>query len=265
MKESGNILKMKSEFGAPVQYWFRLNETLVPLNEFIGRPIQLRYENQINCISCGRKTPKSFGQGFCYPCFMNSPENSECILHPEKCRGHLGEGRDPQWELEHHVQPHTVYLALSNDVKVGVTRDTQIPTRWIDQGASKAIVFAHTQNRWQAGMIEVALKQYISDKTNWQRMLKNEIGTRSLVSAKEEMFRLLPEEWQAFVSPGENDIMELQYPVLRFPQKVKSMNFDKNPLIEGELLGIKGQYLLFDQDRVINIRSQSGYLVSISA
>ncbi|MBL0913511.1 MAG: DUF2797 domain-containing protein [Bacteroidia bacterium] len=265
MKESGNILKMKTKFGAPVQYWLRLSQHLLPLNEFIGRRISLQYEHQINCIECGRKTPKSFGQGFCYPCFANSPENSDCIIHPEKCRGHLNEGRNVEWELAHHVQPHTVYLALSNDIKVGVTRDTQIPTRWIDQGASRAIVFARTLNRWQAGMIEVALKQHISDKTNWQRMLKNEISSRSLYEVKDEMFRLLPEEWQPFVLPGQGDMLELQYPVLRFPQKVKSLNFDKSPLIEGELLGIKGQYLLFDEDRVINIRSQSGYMVTFSA
>jgi len=265
MKESGNILKMRTEFGAPVQYWLRLGQNQVPLNGFIGRRISLQYEYQINCIECGRKTPKSFGQGFCYPCFMNSPENSDCIIHPEKCRGHLNEGRNIEWELEHHVQPHTVYLALSNDIKVGVTRDTQIPTRWIDQGASRAIVFARTLNRWQAGMIEVALKQHISDKTNWQRMLKNEISARSLYEVKEEMFRLLPEEWQSFVLPEQGDMLELQYPVLRFPQKIKSLNFDKSPLIEGELQGIKGQYLLFDGDRVLNIRSQSGYLVTFSA
>jgi len=265
MKESGNILKMRTEIGEPVQYWLRLGENRVPMNEFIGRRISLQFENQINCIECGRKTPKSFGQGFCYPCFMNSPENSDCIIHPEKCRGHLGEGRNLQWELEHHVQPHTVYLALSNDIKVGVTRDTQIPTRWIDQGASRALVFAQTQNRWQAGMIEVALKQHISDKTNWQRMLKNELSTRSLYEVKNDMAALLSEEWRSFVVPGETAITELHYPVLRFPQKIKSLNFDKSPLIEGELLGIKGQYLLLDQDRVLNIRSQSGYLVSFSA
>lgn len=264
MKQTGNLSKMKTQIGEPIQYSLILGESGIPVNEFLGKKITLTYENQINCINCGRKTPKSFSQGFCYPCFANSPENAECIIRPELCRGHLGEGRDPQWELEHHVQPHTVYLALSSDVKVGVTRDTQIPTRWIDQGASQALILAQTTNRYEAGMIENLLKQHISDKTNWQRMLKNQVSDKSLLDFKGQMFNLLPNEWQKFVIPT-SEIVELHYPVLQYPSKVVSSSFDKTPIIEGVLSGIKGQYLIFDDNRVINIRNHSGYLISFEA
>lgn len=264
MKQTGNIHKMKSQIGEPIQYSMILGDSVFPVNEFLGKKITLTYENQINCINCGRKTPKSFGQGFCYPCFANSPENSDCIIRPELCRGHLGEGRDPKWELENHVQPHTVYLALSSDIKVGVTRNTQIPTRWIDQGASQAIILAQTSNRYEAGMIESILKQHISDKTNWQRMLKNQISDKSLLEFKGQMFNLLPNEWQKFVIPN-SEIIELHYPVLQYPSKVISCSFDKTPIIDGVLSGIKGQYLIFDDNRVINIRNHSGYLISFEA
>lgn len=264
MKVSGNIFKMKTQLGSPIQYAMRLSEETLPINEFINHNLKLTFEHQINCVNCGRMTPKSFAQGFCYPCFANSPENSECIIKPELCRGHLGEGRDPQWELEHHVQPHTVYLALSSDVKVGVTRDTQIPTRWIDQGASQAIIFAQTENRYQAGMIEVALKAHISDKTNWQRMLKNQVADISLSDMKENLSNLLPEEWKFLISK-QSELVEMHYPIIKYPEKVLSQSFDKTPIIEGKLIGIKGQYLLFEDNRVINIRNHSGYLISVEA
>lgn len=262
MKQTGNLLKMRTQFGSPIQYTLHLGDTDILMNELIGQKITFTYENQINCVNCGRKTPKSFAQGFCYPCFANSAENSECIINPELCRGHLGEGRDPEWELANHVQPHTVYLAKSSDIKVGVTRDTQVPTRWIDQGASQAIILAKTNNRYEAGMIETLLKPHITDKTNWQRMLKNQITDKSLIEAKGNLYNLLPEIWQKFVVPT-SEIIDLEYPVLRYPEKVISTNFEKSPILTGVLSGIKGQYLLFEDNNVINIRNQGGYLVSL--
>ncbi len=264
MKVSGNLIKMKTVAGDPIQYSLTLGTERVEINELLGQKIKLDYAHEIHCIVCGRRTPKSFAQGLCYPCFRDSPENSDCIIRPELCRGHLGEGRDPEWEKAHHVQPHTVYLALSSDIKVGVTRDTQIPTRWIDQGASQALIFAKTSNRYQAGMIEVALKAHIQDKTNWQRMLKNQVSDKSLLEAKGAMYNLLPDMWKSFVVP-DKEIVELHYPVIRYPEKVISQNLDKNPTLEGILTGIKGQYLLFEDNRVINIRNHSGYLVELSA
>jgi hypothetical protein len=210
-------------------------------------------------------TKKSFGQGFCYPCFINSPENAECIVKPELCRGHLGEGRDVEWEKAHHVQPHYVYLALSSDVKVGVTRNIQVPTRWIDQGASQAIILAETPYRQLAGEIEVALKNYLPDKTNWQRMLKNEVAQGvDLAERKRLAAGFLPEHLQQYVATSDA-ITSIVYPVLRYPQKVKSLSLEKQPEINGVLAGIKGQYLIFEDGSVTNIRNQSGYVIELNA
>lgn len=261
MQITGNLIKMKTELASPVQYSLRLSEEKILLNDWLGRSITLRYENQINCIECGRKTVKSFAQGFCFPCFQKSPENAECIIRPELCRGHLGEGRDPQWEVDHHVQPHIVYLALSSGVKVGVTRSTQMPTRWIDQGASKAMVLAETPNRYYAGIIEVAMKNFLTDKTNWQRMLKGELSTESLHEVKQILKEKLSDELAAYFS-GDETLLEIEYPILKHPTKVTSVSFDKVPEVTGNLSGIKGQYILFDDGRVLNIRNHSGYLVT---
>lgn len=264
MQITGNLAKMKTELALPVNYFLRLGDERLLLNEFLGKPVSLVFEKQIYCVNCGRKTPKSFAQGFCYPCFANSPENAECIIRPELCRGHLGEGRDPQWELEHHVQPHVVYLALSSAVKVGVTRESQMPTRWIDQGASQALVLARTPNRFTAGTLEVALKSFLTDKTNWQRMLKGETSQESLHEVKDLLKEKLAPELAEHIT-GDEALLEIQYPVLKHPSKVTSVGFDKMPEIQGVLSGIKGQYLMFEDGRVLNIRNHAGYQITFNA
>lgn len=265
MEITGQLKKMKSGLYEVVQYTLQLDGNDVPMNDLIGKPIQLEFTGQIQCVNCSKPTKKSFGQGFCYPCFINAAENSECIMRPELCKGHLGEGRDLQWEKDCHVQPHYVYLALSSDVKVGVTRSIQVPTRWIDQGASSAIILAETPYRQLAGAIEVELKKYLPDKTHWQRMLKNEVmQSVDLVERKNAAISFLPEELKQYVFT-DNTITQLNFPVLRYPQKVRSMNFEKNPIISGVLYGIKGQYLIFEDGSVINIRSQSGHVIKLSA
>lgn len=260
----GVLEKMKvTADNGPVNYKLKLGDEMVEMNPLLNQQIQLRYTGRIFCISCGKQTKKQFGQGYCYPCFMNSPDNAECIVKPELCRGHLGEGRDPEWEQSHHVQPHYVYLALSSDVKVGVTRNIQVPTRWIDQGASQAIILAETPYRQLAGEIEVFLKNYLPDKTNWQRMLKNEIAPGiDMVERKNAAAELLREDLKQYVLT-ENRVYSFEYPVIEFPKKVVSMNFEKMPTIDGVLKGIKGQYLLFDNGRVINLRNQSGYEIEL--
>lgn len=259
----GHLRKMSTEFEHPVQYFIQLQDDKIRMNDLIGQTVKIEFQGQINCIKCGRLTKKSFAQGFCYPCFMNAPENSECIIRPELCEAHLGKGRDPEWEERNHNQPHVVYVALSSGIKVGVTRETQVPYRWIDQGASKAIVLAETENRYQAGMIEVDLKQYVSDKTPWQRMLKNEVAHDiDLLASKDLLLDKLDESWHFLVSEND-DITEIEYPHIRFPQKVKSHNLDKVPTLEGKLEAIKGQYLIFEGGTVINIRKYGGYLVNL--
>jgi hypothetical protein len=264
MTYTGNLRKMKTKPGDPVQYTLKLGEDEVDLNGLIGRPLRLHYEGVIHCKVCGRKTSKSFGEGFCYPHFMNHPANAECIIRPELCEGHLGKGRDPEWEKANHVQPHIVYLALSSGLKVGVTRAEQVPTRWIDQGAWQAVVLAETPYRQLAGQLEVALKEHLSDKTSWQRMLKNQVDESvDLVAEKARVRDLVPADWQAYLSE-DDEVWELSYPVQAYPAKVKSLNFDKVPDVEGVLQGIKGQYLILDEGRVFNVRRHTGYLATLS-
>jgi len=265
MQGDGQLRKMKANIGIDtVEYQLMLGENCIPMNEFIGKPLRFKFLNEIRCVDCGKTTKKSFGEGFCYNCFTDSANNSPCIIRPELCEGHLGKGRDLEWEKNNHVQEHCVYLALSSEVKVGVTRSTQIPTRWIDQGASSAIVLARVPYRQLAGVIEVALKEYLTDKTSWQKMLKNEIGDFDLVEYKWRMAELLPRDLQDYIDDSE-EIIQLNYPVLEYPQKVTSVGFEKTPEIEGVLRGIKGQYLIFDNNRVMNVRSHSGYVVSLQA
>lgn len=264
MQMRGRILKMKTQLGNPVQYKLPMDHGYLDMNQWIGKHIQFRYEGEIYCLDCDARTKKSFNQGFCYPCFQNSPMASECIIKPELCRAHLGEGRDMEWEREHHLKDHFVYLAVSSGIKVGITRDTQVPTRWIDQGASYAVPIAKTPNRYLCGMIEVSLKKHLSDRTAWQRMLKNEIAHVDLKSKRDEVLDLIPEEYHEYLLRDE-EILNIEYPVNEYPTKVKSLSFDKTPVIEGRLMGIKGQYLLFENGQVLNMRKHQAYVLEFLA
>lgn len=255
---------MRSEMADPVQYFLPVGEVEIPMNERVGKPIELKFTGQINCIACGKKTKTSFGQGFCYNCLQTAPEASETVMRPELSKAHLGIARDMDWAREHDLIDHFVYLAVSGELKVGVTRHHQVPTRWIDQGASEAIVLAKTPNRHIAGVIEVFLKNFYSDKTVWQAMLKNATsGEYNLPEEKMNANRLLPLELQQYFS-DDDKIWKLNYPVLHFPEKVTGVTFDKEPVISGVLAGIKGQYLLFDDGRVLNVRRHSGYWLEVS-
>ncbi|MDC7239450.1 MAG: DUF2797 domain-containing protein [Spirochaetales bacterium] len=245
---------------SPIRYETDSSEGLLEINPLIGKNIRIAFEGEIHCVVCGKRIKKTFAQGSCYDCFRNAPENSECIIRPELCRAHEGKGRDPEWEQIHHNRPHFVYLALSSAVKVGVTRDDQIPTRWIDQGASEGLVLANCPNRFHAGEMEVFLKDFFTDRTNWQRMLKNQIAPDSLSEVKEKLLPRLPAGFREWITP-ESDPLVLEYPVVKYPEKVKSLKLDKSPLIEGALAGIKGQYLIFDGGRVMNMRAHSGYRI----
>lgn len=256
---TGSIRKMRSNLTEKVEYWMPIGEDEVKISDLVGENISLRFLGNIYCVSCGRKTKKSFAQGFCFPCFRDSPHNSECIIRPELCRGHLGEGRDPKWEEEHHNQSHVVYLALSSGLKVGVTRKSQVYTRWIDQGARKAMKIAETSNRYEAGVLEVLLKNYISDKTPWQKMLKNEIDAHLDIQSERKYIieNFLKDHGDKICV--EDEICSIDYPVLRYPQKVKSHNLDKDVDFQGKLIGIRGQYLILENGSVINVRKYAGY------
>ena len=255
---------MISHHTEPVSYEIPIGNDIILISNYLGKNIQIEFAGMINCVLCGREINKSFFQGHCYPCFINSPQTSECILKPELCRAQEGESRDMEWSKKHCLQEHIVYLALTAAAKVGVTRGTQIPTRWIDQGAVKAIQFARTTNRFQAGMIELELKEYLSDRTAWQRMLKNDIDLSvDLLSLKQKLRENISDDYTHFVLDN-NNITSINYPNLEYPMKIKSIDLQKINSIEGTLIAIKGQYLLFKENIVLNLRKHTGFDIEIN-
>jgi len=261
MEATGNISKMEVKHEKVVQYFLHVGEHKIHMNELIGKPVTLDYLGHIHCIKCGRKTRKSFAQGFCYPCFTTAPETEECVLRPELCRAQDGIARDMEYAKVHCLSEQVVYLSLTSGVKVGVTRSSQVPTRWIDQGAIRALEFARTPNRFTAGQMEVALKQHIADKTNWRKMLSGLVPDDvDLIQEKQRLIPLVPAEMASHITSC-MQVLDLEYPVMQYPDKIKSLNFDKDPFVSGVLTGIKGQYLMLDQNWVINIRKYGGYRI----
>ncbi len=258
----GNILKMKTRNNPVVDYYLPVNREEVYMNQLIGTTIKISYLNKINCIKCGKVTKTSFAQGYCFSCYQTAPETEECVLRPELCRAHEGIARDMEFAKKHCLIDHFVYLAVTGGLKVGVTRNTQIPTRWIDQGATLAIRLANTPNRYIAGLIEVALKEIYADKTNWRNMLQDKRVEVDLLEEKGRSEEMLPYDLRRYIS-GDDEITGINYPVTRYPLKVKSLTFDKIPSYEGELAGIKGQYLIFADGTVINIRKHNGYSIRL--
>jgi hypothetical protein len=262
MKINTPLSKLDVLLTTPIQYRLSTQSDAVLFNDFLGKRLSITYQHKILCVNCGKVTKRSFYQGFCYPCFLKSPFTSECIIKPELCRAHVGEGKDIEWEKENHDTDHIVYLSLTSGLKVGVTRLTQVPSRWIDQGAVQAIRFAETPNRYLAGLIEIDIAKYVTDKTAWQRMLKSDYPELDLVEEKARLLNLLNPEFSAYIST--NDYVEnLEYPQQETPAKVKSINFEKVDSVSGVLTGIKGQYLIFDNETVLNIRKHGGYVVEI--
>jgi len=255
------LQKMQTEIQNIVIYWLKNDNSLFELNNYLGKNLRIEFTGQINCMKCGINIKKTF-QGYCYNCFSSSPETDVCIINPEKCQAHKGISRDIEWSKKVCLRPHYVYLAKTNKIKVGVTRASQIPTRWIDQGADSAIKLAKTPYRQLAGKIEVEMKKHFSDKTVWRAMLKNETSDESLLEAKKKAIALMPAVLKKFIIP-DNSILSINYPQISSPKKIKSLKLDKTPIIEGKLTGIKGQYLIFDNENVLNIRSHSGYNVNI--
>lgn len=271
----GNILKMKTTLGdivklEPVQYQLPVGENLLPMNQHIGQPVRLEYQQEIHCIACGRKTSKSFAQGYCFPCFRSLAACDMCVMRPETCHYAEGTCREPKWGDTHCFIPHYVYLANSSGLKVGITRETQVPTRWMDQGATQALPVFEVANRLQSGLLEVVLKQHISDRTDWRKMLQSEAEPLELKTIRDELLEQCSKEITDITNEqGEDEIqlideqvVNIKYPVAEYPKKIKSFNFDKQPLIEGTLTGIKGQYLILDTG-VLNIRKFSGYNIAV--
>ena len=263
MTYQGVLSKMQTEFGNPIQYYLVFENSFLNMNQLLNKEIEIKFEGH-QCLNCTKKK-KIYRQGFCYDCFYVSPAVGDWIMRPELSTAHLGVAdRDLEYEQKVQLQPHIVYLALSSEVKVGVTRKTQMPTRWIDQGASQAISIVEVPNRYLAGITEVALKNHFTDKTNWRKMLQNDIVDLDLIAEKLKVQSLLPAEVQEYFHLEKNDLYQLDYPVLTYPKKVSSLSLDKIVNFQGKLAGIKGQYLIFEDGTVFNVRSFEGYVVSIN-
>ena len=273
MKKTGHLQKMLTSLSlkgdSTVQYQLPLDDQLIPLNDYIGKHIKLTYLGEIHCVECGRKTKKSYNQGYCYPCFQSLAKCDMCIMKPETCHYHEGTCREPEWGEKFCMQEHYVYLANSSGIKVGITRGTQIPTRWIDQGASEALPIFKVSNRLLSGKIEMAIKDHVSDRTDWRKMLKGSPEHVDLAAKRDELLKASEKELKTIEKEfGESQIelldekqINISFPINQYPEKVKSLNFDKTPEIEGVLQGIKGQYLILDSG-VLNIRKFGGYKVT---
>lgn len=263
---------MVAELGDPVQYTLPMDDHHLPLNTLLGSRIRLEHHQGIQCINCGRASKKSFSQGYCYPCFKKLPQCDLCMMSPERCHFAKGTCRDESFGESFCMQPHLVYLANSSGLKVGITREANLPTRWIDQGAVQAMPMLETQSRQIAGFAEVIFKGHISDKTQWQRMLKSENQHVDMIHAKQTLLETVIPELEtlkntfgdfAFKLLEPDDVTTIRYPVDQYPTKVTSLNFDKTPIIEGTLMGIKGQYLIFDSG-VLNIRRFTSYELELT-
>ncbi|NVK39342.1 MAG: DUF2797 domain-containing protein [Gammaproteobacteria bacterium] len=268
----GHLKKMAISADADVAaYQIRLDDQYIELNEKLGQPIRIEYLGEIHCQACGRASKKSFSQGYCYPCFSRLAQCDTCIMSPEKCHYDKGTCREPKWGEEFCMQDHIVYLANSSGIKVGITRHSQIPTRWLDQGAMQAMPIARVATRQLSGLLEVIFKQHVADKTNWRTLLKQDADVLDLAAKRDELFEMCHEEIEEIQSHYGLQAVQLiydgeeqafSYPVSQYPTKVTSFNLDKNPIAEGKLMGIKGQYLILDSG-VINLRKYTSYLVSI--
>ena len=257
----GVLRKMRTEIGSPIQYFLVFENDFINMNQALNRQLKIEFI-KYQCLGTGKDEP-IYRQGFCKSYFFESAAAGEWIMKPELSTAHLDiEDRDLEYEKRVQLQPHIVYLANSSNVKVGVTRKSQVPTRWIDQGAHEAIEIVEVPNRYLAGITEVALKAHVSDKTSWQKMLKNDIEDVDLIEWRQKLKSFVPPEVNDYFIES-NSETHLEFPVLQYPEKVKSLNLEKIPSFSGKLKGIKGQYLIFEDNTVFNVRAHEGYYVGI--
>lgn len=264
MERRGTLTKMRTTPGEPIAYALTLGDDVVAMNELLGLPVEIDHTGGLFCRVCGVRVRSLFGEGYCWTHFETDPGNSPCIVRPELCEAHLGIGRDPAWERAHHDKPHTVYLADSGGVKVGVTTRDNALYRWMDQGARAAVRIAETPYRRLAGEIEVALKSVVSDRTAWQRMLTDRAAPVDLEGERLRILAAVPAGLAAYGLPTEPRVT-LVYPMREQPLKVKSVSLERDPQVRARLVGIRGQYLVFGDGRVLNVRRHTGYEVTLRA
>ncbi|GAB2658840.1 DUF2797 domain-containing protein [Vibrio panuliri] len=268
---TGTLRKMRANLEDQVHYHLPVGEELIDLKPFIGKHITLTHTGNIFCQSCGKKTKKSYSQGHCFVCMKKLASCDMCIMKPETCHYEQGTCREPQWGEENCMVDHFVYLSNTSSLKVGITRHTQLPTRWIDQGATQGMPIFKVKTRHISGLIEIELAKHIADKTNWRTLLKEDGQPLALEDKFAELLPLVSDKIAEIKQQYGEDAIEIlsesitpiHYPVLEHPTKITSHNFDKNPVVSGNLQGIKGQYLIFDTG-VINIRKFTAYEVTVS-
>lgn len=261
MLYEGVLKKMRTEIGNPIQYFLVFENDFINMNQLLNKELKIDFI-KYQCLNCGEDRP-IYRQGFCKSCFFETPLAGDWIMKPELSTAHLDkEDRDLEFEKKMQLQPHIVYLANSSSIKVGVTRKSQVPTRWIDQGAHEAIEIVEVPNRYLAGITEVALKEFVSDKTSWRKMLQNDIKDEDLVEWRNKLKASIPDEAIDYFLDDREET-NLEFPVLQYPEKVKSLNLSKTPSYKGVLKGIKGQYLIFEDNTVFNVRGSEGYYVGI--
>ena len=252
-------------------YHLPLGDEDIEMNTFIGQKVTFSFAGEIHCQACDRRTKKSYSGGFCFPCAQKLAQCDLCIMKPETCHYDAGTCREPEWGESFCMQDHIVYLANSSGVKVGITRFSQIPTRWIDQGAIQAVPIFKVSTRYQSGLVEVLFKKHVSDRTDWRKMLKGGNEKIDLAEKRDQLFAECQVEISALqekmgkgaITPLLDEaVVDINYPVQQYPEKVKSHNFDKTPEVSGILQGIKGQYLLLDTG-VLNIRKFSSYHITM--
>ncbi|MBD3584372.1 DUF2797 domain-containing protein [Salinimonas sp. HHU 13199] len=274
---TGNIAKMRvsaTPDDNTVQYSLPVGDQLVEMNALIGSEVEVSHSGLIHCVHCGSKTKKSFNQGYCYRCLITLAQCDSCIIKPEKCHYHEGTCREPEWGEAHCMSDHFVYLANTGNLKVGITRHVKdsISSRWMDQGASQALVMLRVPDRLTSGQVETLFKAHIADKTNWRTMLKGAPDKQDLEAEKQrllaelqpELDKLREEKGLQAISETDSSAVDIDYPVTAYPDKIKSINLDKTPSFSGTLQGIKGQYWLLDGNRVINMRKYAGYELTVS-
>lgn len=268
---TGTLSKMKTTWQTPVEYALDFESGTVSLNQYIGRAVRLTHTGLITCQNCHQKTKKSYQQGYCFMCMQRLAACDICMVKPEKCHFHLGTCREPQWGEQHCFIDHVIYLSKTSDLKVGITRHYHMMTRWIDQGATEAVIVAKVNTRRVAGLLEIMLAETLSDKTNWRKMLKNESTPVDWPVVKKQAQQMITAQIDALKQtvPGaiisldaSDKVFNIQYPWQGTLNKISSFNFDKHPEVSGTLLGIKGQYLIFDTG-VLNVRKYSGYHVHL--
>lgn len=262
---SGDIRELHQSLADPVEYLFGLSTLSIPANEWIGHSITIHSVGEKRCISCGRMVNKLFQNGYCFPCVRSLAECDLCIVKPHQCHFHLGTCRDESFAMKNCMIPHYVYLAWSSGFKVGLTRKGRQLKRWMDQGATQAMVIAEVPTRKVAGELEMEVAKHMMDKTDWRKMLReDESPLRSIKEVRHDVIQRLDDSFLQYIVPEVGEPVHINYPrQSSFVVNLKSANLDKGDEFSGTLRGIKGQYLLFDEG-VFNVRKHAGYRVEIS-